>query len=147
MSLSINKLPFYIDVGLFLLSCRTVHISLLNFSKLFCPILLLVQILLNGSKNFKWIRHNPCSGIIHHPSGIICNLDEGAVCPIIQLITEDVKQYWPWYQPLGALWSPAALRVDHNPLSLTLQPIFNPPHRQFILPCTNTSFVGFFFSL
>lgn len=94
MSLNNNKPPPCIDVGLFLPRCRNGHIALLKFSKLLCPILQLVQIPLNGRKNFKRIGHNPYS-----PSGIIYKLDEGAVCPIIQLITEDVEQYWPGINP------------------------------------------------
>lgn len=52
---------------------------------------------------------------------IICKHAEGAFCPIVQVISEDVKQYWPQYRPLGQTTSdrpPAGLCVsDHNPLS------------------------------
>lgn len=33
--------------------------------------------------------------------GISCKQAEGATCPIMQVINENFKQSWPWYQTLG----------------------------------------------
>lgn len=63
---------------------------------------------------------------------IICRLPEGALCPIIQGINEDVKLYWSQYQPLGyssSDLSPAGLSAtDHNPLCLTGQSVHHTLH-------------------
>lgn len=57
------------------------------------------------------------------------NLLEGILCPIIWVINEDVKGYWPLYQPLLSDWCPAGLDAAlHNPLGPVDQLIFIAPH-------------------
>ncbi|KAK4806786.1 hypothetical protein QYF61_005582 [Mycteria americana] len=69
---------------------------------------------------------------------VTSKLAEGTLCPIIQIINEEVKHYWPQYRPLGYTSSdlpPTALcATDHHPLGPAIQPIFNPPHCLLIQP-------------
>ena len=60
------------------------------------PILQPVEVPLNGSTTI-WC--------ISHPSQfcIICELAEGALCPIVHIINEDVEQYCPSIDTWGAL--------------------------------------------
>lgn len=62
-------------------------------------------------------------------------LVKAVLSPIIQVISENIKQFWPQYRTLGCTmsdWPPDGLHVtDHNPLILTVQPDFKPPHCPF----------------
>lgn len=51
------------------------------------------------------LAHQPLLPVLHH-----IKLAKGAVCPITQLINEDVNEHWPQYQPLtyaNSNWPPA----------------------------------------
>ena len=58
------------------------------------PFLQLVELPPNGSTTLC------CSSQSSHFC-IICKLLESALCPIVQVINEDVNQHWPQYWPLG----------------------------------------------
>lgn len=62
------------------------------------------------------------------PPSSVCKLVEGQLCPIIQFINVDVKQYRTQYQPLGYTTNdcpPAGLHTnDHNHLSPAVQAVF-----------------------
>ncbi|KAK4810846.1 hypothetical protein QYF61_008818 [Mycteria americana] len=57
------------------------------------PLLELVQVPLNGIPSF-W-RVNSTTQL-----GVICKLAEGALDPTVNVIDEDIKQYWSQYRPL-----------------------------------------------
>lgn len=88
-----------------------------------------VQFPVNGSTTSSCTCHSS-------QFGIICELAEGTLCHSIQVINEEIKQYWPSYQPLWYTTSdspPTGLfSTDHNPLGLTVQPVFKPPHYALI---------------
>lgn len=70
-----------------------------------------------------------------HPSGLSaalpsfgCKLPDSAICPIIMIISEDIKQHWP-LEYTNSDWLPAELyAANHNPLSPAVQPVFSLPH-------------------
>jgi len=64
----------------------------------------------NGGTTIWCISHSPqfCN---------ICKLPEDVLCPSMQVINEDVKQYWVQYQPLGLV---AGLHLDFVPLITNL---------------------------
>lgn len=67
---------------------------------------------------------------------IIWKLPESALCPIIQAISEAVKQHWPEYQPLKdpsrnqLLTGPCT--ADNHPASTMVHPVFHPPYFLFV---------------
>jgi len=64
--------------------------------------------------------------------GVISKLAEGALNPIIYVIDQDVKEYWTQDRPLGDTTSyqnsSGHKAIDHNPLTVTIQPIPYPPN-------------------
>jgi len=85
---------------------RWMHISEM-LPHFFMPHLVLaktsVDSCLSNSQSVKvseW-QHNH---LVYHSSSqvcIICKIPEGALCPTVWVINEDVEQYWSQYQPLG----------------------------------------------
>lgn len=71
---------------------------------------------------------------------VLCHhkLAEGVLCPIIQVINEEVVWYWP--QCTSSDW-PLAGRclIDDNPLNPAVQPVFSPPYCS-LLVCNSTVF-------
>lgn len=59
----------------------------------FSPMLQPVQVPLNCSIPIRCMSHSSLC--------VICDLAEGALCAIIQVINADVEQDWPQYQPLS----------------------------------------------
>ncbi|PKU39453.1 rna-directed dna polymerase from mobile element jockey- hypothetical protein [Limosa lapponica baueri] len=62
--------------------------------------------------------------------GVVCELNEGALDPLVQIIDKDVKENWPQYR---ALWDTTRDRpptgfnsIHHHSLGPGLQRIFNP---------------------
>jgi len=108
---------FYWFVGLFLLRCRTSHFSLLNFiSRFLWP----VEDHLKGSTALPCLSHTSwfCAN---------CRLGEDALCPVIQVTSEDVKQYWPSINPWGTAFGvgfQSLHAADHNSLS-SVPPVFS----------------------
>lgn len=49
---------------------------------------------LDGSTTLWWISHSS-------QFYVICKLAGGTLCPIIQIVNEDVKQYWTQFCPLA----------------------------------------------
>lgn len=98
-------------LGLFLPRRWASHFSLLSsMSHLFAQF-----------SSLPLLTHSPftCSQLC-----IAWGLFEGALCPIIQAISKNVKGYWPWYGSLRCTISsllPAGLPVIHN---ITLDALF-----------------------
>lgn len=61
-----------------------------------------------------------------------CKLAEGVLCPIIQVIDEDIKECYLWCGPLAHtsrdLPPAGVFAADHNPSSLAVQAVFSPSH-------------------
>ena len=56
--------------------------------------------------------------------GVISNLTEGALSPLVQIIREDIKQGQPLRNTTGD-WSPAGFNSSHHhSLGQALQPLF-----------------------
>lgn len=72
---------------------------------------------LNVSISMLFTNHSPQFFIIY-------KLAEGALCPVVPVITEHNEMYWPQYQPLEyptSAWASSGLHdPDHNPLSPTV---------------------------
>ena len=62
----------------------------------------------------------------------MCILVDNALCPIVQVISEDAKEYETHHQPFGYItsyWSVTGLSAtDHNILTTTDEPVFNLPY-------------------
>ena len=108
--------------GLFFARCRTCTSFCWPVSPLFQP----VEVPLDSSMTL-W-----CTS---HPSQF-CNssrLAEDTLCSIVQIINEDTEQYGTQNRPLGyntTYWLPTRLcTTDHQPLSSSIHPVFNP------IPC------------
>lgn len=107
-------LPWVQDFALPLIDCHEVPVS---------PFLQPVKVPLDGSKTLWCIG---CSSQF----GVISKLAESPLCPIIQMINEDVKEDQFQYQPLrytASYWPPAQLHATGcHPLGPSIQPVFNP---------------------
>ena len=101
----------YWCLELFLPGCRTLCFLLMNFMKF----------LLAYYSAFWHPSECQCNQLVYQPLlpvYVIIKLAEGALCPIIQVINEVVKRYWPQYWCLGYTSSdfpPSGLYADHNP--------------------------------
>ena len=69
---------------------------------------------------------------------VLCHPAEDALCPIIQIINEDIKEDQAQFSPLGYTansWPPTRpCAIDHHPLSPAIQIAFSPPHCLLIQP-------------
>ena len=87
-----------------------------------------VNVPLNGSAT-GGVTSNSCHFII-------CKLPEGAACPVIQVVDEDVKHFYHQCQSLGHTtggWPPVGLcAAAENPISPAVQPVFSLPPHPFI---------------
>lgn len=77
-------------------------------------------------------QHDPLACQIFFQFCITCQLAERPRCPVIQVISKEAEQRQSHHPPLQHTASnrPSAgpCAADHNPLSLALQPLLNPPH-------------------
>ena len=95
------------------------------------PFLQPVEVPLDGSTTLGRISHSSqlC---------ITCKLAEDMLCPISQVINEDVEKDWPQYWFLGysaTYWPPTGLRaMDHNLLGPAIQPVFSSCYRPLTEP-------------
>uniref|UniRef100_A0A8C3KC32 CNH domain-containing protein n=1 Tax=Calidris pygmaea TaxID=425635 RepID=A0A8C3KC32_9CHAR len=62
--------------------------------------------------------------------GVVCELTEGALDPLIQIIDKDVNENWPQYRALGDTTRdqpPTGFNsIHHHSLGPAIQPVFNP---------------------
>lgn len=112
----LSSLPQGHVVGSLSIQTRASSAKLLpNQSAVVC--LQVTTIPLNVSISMLFTNHSPQFFIIY-------KLAEGALCPVVQVITEHNEMYWPQYQPLEyptSAWASSGLHdPDHNPLSPTV---------------------------
>ncbi|KAK4830680.1 hypothetical protein QYF61_012849 [Mycteria americana] len=62
--------------------------------------------------------------------GVICNLTEGALDPLVQIIDKYIEQNWPQHRALGNTtcdWLPTGFNfIHHNTLGPSIQPVLYP---------------------
>lgn len=92
------------------------------------PFLKSIQVPLYGSTTHWGINYFSQSCTFH-------KLVEGGLCPIIQVINEDVKTVQAQYKPLqytSSDWPSGGIcAAGQNPLSMATQPVFHVPHCLF----------------
>ena len=129
-SLSARLLPSHTDPSLYwglwlwCPSCRTWHLSLLNF----------IQFLLAHFSRLSRSLFLTCPP--HHQFSVISKLGAGAFSPIVQIIYEEAEQRGTRYWCLGDLTCdrlPAWVKtIDHHPLSMACEPVSYPSRRPSI---------------
>lgn len=94
------------------------------------PVLQPVEIPLSGSATFTVLALSLFCNV--------CEVAEGSLCPVVQVINEEVKQYWTQYQSLEYTTSylpPTGLHATYlNLLDPAIKTVFNLHHCLFILP-------------
>jgi len=132
VQLCVHQKPKFFCTAAFQLVCPSLYwrnalfLPFAEFQEILLgPFLQPVKVLLNGGPPIWCISHSS-------PYCVIWKCVQVALCPIIQVINEDVQQY----QPMDCTtsdWPPAGPHVtDHNPSNLVVQPVFVPPHCPFM---------------
>ena len=96
------------------LKCKILHLDLLNFIKFtwaYCSSLSRA-LSLNGIPSLWCVDHNPQLGVIN-------KLAESGLDPTVNVIDEDMKEYWSSTEPWGAPLI-TDLHPDTEPLTTTL---------------------------
>lgn len=121
--------------GLFLPKCRTWHFPL-SFMRFWFACFSSLSL-------STWMAAYP-SGASATPPTFVSSADlaEGTLCLMVQVISEEIKQSWPRYRPLGHAargWPPAGpLAVGHNPFSLGSSASFHSSSLSIYLACTSS---------